>query len=120
MASKIGRRPWKGSARAHSFRALRFVTTTALKMTTKKPRNIKVVLASFAHRRIGIYEDADHDPARAHQQHATVRHHVSIIPGLRHAGGDLVGHGAQLDPRRSTPRAAGGHFQVGQADMNGV
>src|SRR5207245_1580204 len=78
MASKIGRRPWKGSARAHSFRALRFVTTTALKMTTKKPRNIKVVLASFAHRRIGISEDADHDPARAHQQHATVRHHVSI------------------------------------------
>src|SRR5260370_9661250 len=91
MASKIGRRPWKGSARAHSFRALRFVTTTALKITTKKPRNIKVVLASFAHWRIGISEDADHDPARAHQQHATVRHHVSIIPSCRHPCADRAG-----------------------------
>ena len=34
---------------------------------------------------VGIGKDADHDPARAHWQHAFVRHGVSIAPGLRHA-----------------------------------
>src|SRR5215467_7767851 len=56
--------------------------------------------AAFAHPCAGVPEHADHDPARAHQQHAIVRHGVAIILGLRHAGGDLVGHRAQLDPRR--------------------
>src|SRR5207245_2427576 len=56
--------------------------------------------ASFAHRRIGVAEHADHDPARAHQQHAAVPHRVAIVAGLRHAGGHLVGHWPQLDPRR--------------------
>jgi len=49
---------------------------------------------------VGIGKGAHHDPARPHQQHAIARHDVSIAPGLRHGGGDLVGHGAQLDPRR--------------------
>ncbi len=39
-----------------------------------------------------------------HQQHAIVRHGVAIIPGLRHAGGDLIGHRAQLD-RRAAARS---------------
>ena len=34
---------------------------------------------------VGIGKDAHHDPARAHWQHAIVRHGVSIAPGLRHA-----------------------------------
>src|SRR5262249_10659024 len=34
------------------------------------------------------------------QQHAIVRHGEAIILGLRHAGGELVGHRAQLERRR--------------------
>src|SRR5262249_25007368 len=49
---------------------------------------------------VGIGKDARHDATRPYQQHATVRHDVSIAPGLRHAGGDLIEHRAQLDPRR--------------------
>src|SRR5262249_11431394 len=57
---------------------------------------------------VGIGKDARHDPTRPYQQHATVRHDVSIAPGLRHAGGGLIGHRAQLDPRRQL----GPHIRV--------
>src|SRR5260370_451658 len=53
---------------------------------------------SFTHRY--IRKDAHYDPARPHQQHAILRHRIAIIPGLRYASGDLVGHRSQLDPGR--------------------
>src|SRR5260370_41249222 len=53
---------------------------------------------SFTHRY--VRKDAHYDPARPHQQHAILRHRIAIIPGLRHASGDLVGHRSQLDPAR--------------------
>src|SRR5262249_61364626 len=49
---------------------------------------------------VGIGKDAHHDPTRPHEQHAILRHDVSIAPGLRDAGGDLIGHRVQLDPGR--------------------
>jgi len=55
---------------------------------------------------VGIGKDAHHDPTRPHEQHAIVRHDVSIAPGLRHAGGDLIGHRVQLDPERLCRPAA--------------
>src|SRR5262245_57268147 len=55
---------------------------------------------SSAHRHVGVGEDARYDPTRAHQQHAIRGHRVAIVLGLRHTGGELIGHRAQLDPRR--------------------
>ena len=51
-------------------------------------------------RSLVLPKDAHYDPAGAHKQHAIIRHRVAITLGLRHAGGDLVGHRAQLNPRR--------------------
>src|SRR5262249_17053801 len=107
---QAGFKPSRGLARHHVLASSprkrgpifqrRWLWVPACAGTTTFEQNLLRRAAAFAHRCAGVPEHADHDPARAHQQHATVRHGVAIILGLRHAGGDLVGHRAQLDRRR--------------------